>query len=98
MHCYSSSFNQKKKSVESHRLLVETYSEHAPSVRTSEVWFRQFKSDDFVVKKRGTQTCENDRLQELLDDDTTKTQRQLAEALRVTKNNRQAFARDGEDQ
>ncbi|EFN85191.1 hypothetical protein EAI_06385, partial [Harpegnathos saltator] len=26
--------NQKKKAAESHRLLVETYGEHAPTIRT----------------------------------------------------------------
>ena len=37
--------NQNKKVVESHCLLVE----HAPSIRTCETWFRQFKSGDFNV-------------------------------------------------
>ncbi|KAL6258234.1 hypothetical protein P5V15_010163 [Pogonomyrmex californicus] len=81
-------FNQKKKAVESHRLLVETYSEHAPSIRTCETWFRQFKSGDFNVKdseRSGRpQKCEDEQLQELLDDDPTQTQRQLAEALHVS--------------
>ncbi|KAL6255560.1 hypothetical protein P5V15_013904 [Pogonomyrmex californicus] len=80
-------FNQKKKAVESHRLLVETY-EHAPSIRTCETWFRQFKSGDFYVKdseRSGRpQKCEDEQLQELLDDDPTQTQRQLAEALHVS--------------
>ncbi|KAL6253713.1 hypothetical protein P5V15_015528 [Pogonomyrmex californicus] len=81
-------FNQKKKAVESHRLLVETYGEHAPSIRTCETWFRQFKSGDFNVKdseRSGRpQKCEDEQLQELLDDDPTQTQRQLAEALHVS--------------
>ena len=29
-------FHQKKKAVEAHRLLVETYGEHAPVIRTCE--------------------------------------------------------------
>ncbi|KAL6252042.1 hypothetical protein P5V15_015023 [Pogonomyrmex californicus] len=66
--------------VESHRLLVETYGEHAPSIRTCETWFRQFKSGDFNVKdseRSGRpQKCEDEQLQELLDDDPTQTQRQ----------------------
>ncbi|KAL6254762.1 hypothetical protein P5V15_014091 [Pogonomyrmex californicus] len=74
-----------KKAVESHRLLVETYGEHAPSIRTYETWFRQFKSGDFNVKDSECsgrpQKCEDEQLQELLDDDPTQTQRQLAEAL-----------------
>ena len=40
-------FHHKKHAVEAHRLLVETYSEHAPVIRTCETWFRQFKSKDF---------------------------------------------------
>ena len=43
-------FNQKKKAVESYCLLVESYGEHAPSIRTCETWFQQFKSGDFSVK------------------------------------------------
>ncbi|KAL6268023.1 hypothetical protein P5V15_001103 [Pogonomyrmex californicus] len=61
-------FNQKKKAVESHRLLVETYGEHAPSIRTCETWFRQFKSGNFNVKdseRSGRpQKCEDEQLQD----------------------------------
>ncbi|KAL6254751.1 hypothetical protein P5V15_014077 [Pogonomyrmex californicus] len=61
-------FNQKKKAVESHRLLVETYGEHAPSIRTCETWFRQFKSGDFNVKdseRSGRpQKCKDEQLQD----------------------------------
>lgn len=60
----------------------------APSIRTCETWFRQFKSGDFNVKdseRSGRpQKCEDEQLQELLDDDPTQTQRQLAEALHVS--------------
>ena len=37
-------FHQKKKAIEAHRSLVETYGEHAPVIRTCEMWFRQFKN------------------------------------------------------
>ena len=40
-------YQKKKKATEAHRLLVETYGEHAPVIRTYETWFRQFKSGDF---------------------------------------------------
>ena len=43
-------FHQKKKAAESHRLLVETYGEHAPSIKSCETWFRKFKSGDFEVR------------------------------------------------
>ena len=37
----------KEKAAEAHWLLVESYSEHAPLIRTCETWFCQFKSGDF---------------------------------------------------
>lgn len=75
-------FNQNKKAVECHRLLEETYGEHAPSIRTCETWFRHFKQGDFDVKDSARsgrpQKCEDKELQALLDDDPTQTQQQLA--------------------
>lgn len=56
-------FHQKKKAVESHRLLVETYGEYAPSIKTCETWFRQFKQGNFCVKDNARsgrpQKCED---------------------------------------
>lgn len=81
-------FNQKKKAVECHKLLSETYGEHSPSLKTCETWFRQFKSGDYDVndKKRsgGPKKYEDTELQALLDEDPTQTQKQLAEVLEVT--------------
>lgn len=81
-------FNQNKKAVECHRLLEETYGEHAPSIRTCETWFRHFKQGDFDVKDSARsgrpQKCEDKELQALLDDDPTQTQQQLAIALNVS--------------
>lgn len=69
-------------------MLVEIYSEHALSIRTCETWFRKFKSGDFNVndseRSGRPQKCEDEQLQELLDDDPTQTQQQLAESLNVT--------------
>ncbi|GFQ83541.1 histone-lysine N-methyltransferase SETMAR [Trichonephila clavata] len=80
-------FNPKKHAVESHRLSVETYGGHAPSIRTCETWFRQFKRGDFNLKDSersgGPQSCENEQLRELLDDNPIQTQQQLA-ALNVS--------------
>lgn len=77
-------FNQKKKASESHRLLVETYGEHAPSIKTCETWFRQFKIGDFDVKDKERsgrrQKFDDEELQELLDEDPTQSQQKLAEA------------------
>nr|CCC86608.1 transposase [Tapinoma nigerrimum] len=82
-------FHQKKKAAESHRLLVETYGEHAPTIRTCETWFRQFKCGDFNVQDKERpgrpKTFEDAELQELLDEDSTQTQKQLAEKLNVSR-------------
>ena len=48
--------NQKNKAVESHSLLVNHNGKHAPSIRTCETWFRQFKSDYFNVKDKSAKT------------------------------------------
>ena len=66
-------FNQNKSAAESHRLLLETYQEYATSVKTSEYWFRRFKSGHFDLndKERSGQLkkFEDLELQELLDED-----------------------------
>ena len=45
-------FNPNKKAVENHILLVESYGEHSPSIRTCDTWFRQFKDGNFNVKNK----------------------------------------------
>ena len=47
-------FNLKKSTVESHRMLVEAYSDNALSETTCRDWFRRFKNDNFDLsdKKR----------------------------------------------
>ena len=44
---YFSMVNNFKKYTITFCLLVETYDEHAPVIRTCAIWFRQFKSGDF---------------------------------------------------
>lgn len=65
-------FNQKKKASECHRILVETYGDLAPTVKTCERWFQSFKRGDFDVtdKKRENRPkkFEDVELQSLLDD------------------------------
>jgi len=69
-------------------VLVDTYGEHAPSIRTCETWFRQFKSVDFDVndgaRSERPPKCEDEELQALLYQDPTQTQQQLAKALNVS--------------
>jgi hypothetical protein len=53
--------------MESHFLVVESYGEHTPSVRTCETWFRQIKSGDFNEKDSAhsgrLQKCKDEELQ-----------------------------------
>ena len=81
-HSLLSLFHQKKKAVEAHRLLVETYGEHAPVIRTCETWFCQFKSGDFDLADNehpgAAKKFEDAELQALLDEDPTQSQQQLA--------------------
>ena len=82
-------FHQKKKVVEAHRLLVETYGEHASVIRTCETWFRQLKSGDFDLTDNehpaAAKKFEDEELQALLDEDPTQSQQQLAQTLNVTR-------------
>ena len=41
-------FHLKKSAAGCHRLLVEAYSNHTPTVQTVENWFQRFKSGNFV--------------------------------------------------
>ena len=81
-------FNMKKTAVESHRILMEVYGEHALAERTCQKWFARFKSDDFGLedKERPGQPkkFEDEELEALLDDDCCQTQEELAESLEVT--------------
>ena len=82
-------FHQKKKAVEAHRLLVETYGEHAPVIRTCETCFPQFKSGDFDLTDNehpdAAKKFKDEEFQALLDEDPTQSQPQLAQALNMTR-------------
>ena len=81
--------HQKKKAVEAHLLLIETYGEHAPVIRTCETWFREFKNGDFDLTDNehpgAAKKFEDEELQALLDEDPTQSQQQLAQTLNVTR-------------
>ena len=78
-------FKWKKTAAEVHRMLVEVYSNSAPSDKTCREWFRRFKSDDFDVEDKERsgrpRAFENEKLQTLVDENPCQTQKQLAEAL-----------------
>ena len=81
-------FHQKKKAIEAHRLLVETYGEHAAVIKTCETWFRQFKSGDFNLTDNelsgAAKKFKDEELQALLDEGPTQSQQQLAQTLNAT--------------
>jgi len=66
-------FNVKKSAVESHRLLVEAYSETAPDETTCHDWFRRFKGGDFDVEDKECagrpKLIKDTELEALLDED-----------------------------
>jgi [histone H3]-lysine36 N-dimethyltransferase SETMAR len=83
-----SHFFAKRTAAESHRLLVELYGEHAVSNTQCKEWFARFRSGDFDIrdKERPGQPkkFEDEKLEELLDQDSCQTQEELAQALNVT--------------
>lgn len=80
-------FIQKKSAAEAHRILVETYGEHALSETTCRDWFRRFKNNDFDLgdKERSgaPRKFEDEELEELLNEDPCQTLAELAKSLRV---------------
>lgn len=77
----------KKTAAESHRLLVETYGEHALSKTQCFEWFQRFKSGGFDVrdKERPGQPkkFEDKELEALLHEDSCQTLQELAASLLV---------------
>jgi len=82
-------YHLKKTAVESHRMLVEAYGEHALDKSQCFEWFKKFKSDDFDVRneERGKppKKFEDSELQALLDENDAQTQQQFADQLNVTR-------------
>jgi len=81
-------FNWKKSAAEAHRMLVEIYSDTAPTDKSCRERFRRFKDGDFSVedKPRSGQPkkFENKELEALLKEDQSQTQEELAESLGIT--------------
>lgn len=80
-------FIQKKSAAQAHKILVETYGEHALSETTCRDWFRRFKNNDFNLgdKERSgaPKKFEDEELEELLNQDSCQTLAELAKSLRV---------------
>ena len=82
-------FHSKKTAAEAHQELQKVYGYAAPSEATCLDWFRFFKDGDFDVDDRPregrSKTFEDAELEALLDEDSCKTQEELASALGVTR-------------
>lgn len=81
-------FNLKKSAAKAHQLLVEAYGEGALSERTCREWFQKFKNGDFDVEDKDRsgrpKIYEDAELEELLEEDSSQTQKELALTLEVT--------------
>lgn len=77
-----SHFFAKKTAAESHRLLVELYGEHALAKTQCFEWFQRFKNGDFDIKDKErpgqSKKFEDEELEALLDEDSCRTQEELA--------------------
>lgn len=81
-------FHLKKNAAGAHRMLADAYGEYALSERMCREWFQRFKSGDYDLSNKGRgrppKKFEDTELQALLDEDSSQTQKQLAEALNVS--------------
>ncbi|GBP34912.1 Mariner Mos1 transposase [Eumeta japonica] len=73
--------------TEAHSLLIEAYNEAALSERTCE-WFQKFKNSDFDVEDKyrngRPKIYEDAELEELLEENSSQTQKELALILEIT--------------
>ncbi|GBP90175.1 Mariner Mos1 transposase [Eumeta japonica] len=74
--------------AEAHRLLVAAYNEAALSERTCREWFQKFKNGDFDEEDKDRsgrpKIYEDAELEELLGEESSQTQKELALTLEVT--------------
>ncbi|GBP13544.1 L-dopachrome tautomerase yellow-f2 [Eumeta japonica] len=75
--------------TETHRLLIKAYNEPALSERTCREWFQKFGNGDFDVEDKdrsgGPKIYEHAELDELLEEDSSQTQKELALTLEVAR-------------
>lgn len=80
-------FHLKKSAAESHRMLVEAYGDHALSEATCKRWFQRFRDNDFDVlnaeRGRPSKKSEDAKLQAILNEDDTLSQKQMTAMLNV---------------
>jgi len=86
-HCLLFCFHQKKSAADAHRIICETYGENVVAIRTCANWFKRFKNGDFDIsdKERSGRPAavKEDKLQALLNENSTQSTRELALQLGV---------------
>ncbi|GBP26137.1 PHD finger protein 20 [Eumeta japonica] len=74
--------------AEAHQWLLEAYNEAAVSERMCREWFQKFKNDDFDVEDKDRsgrpKICVEAELEELLEEDSSPTQKKFALTLDIT--------------
>ena len=77
----------KKSAADAHRILVETYGDHALSETRNRDWFRRFKKNDFEVEDKECSSTlkkfEDETLEAFLPEDSCQVQFEFAESLGV---------------
>ena len=67
---------------------MQVYGDNAPTDKSCREWFRRFKNGDFSIEDKPrcgqSKKFEDKELEELLDEDPTQTQEELADTLGVT--------------
>jgi len=80
-------FIQKKSAAEAHRILVETYGNHALSETICRDWFTRFRNNDFDIKDKersgGPKKFEGEESEALLHEDLVQTLADFVESLEI---------------
>ncbi|VVC25899.1 Transposase, type 1 [Cinara cedri] len=91
-------FHSKKNAAQARRMIVETYGERCISERTCREWFHKFKNGEYDVEDKErpgpVKKFEDAKLETLLDEDSCRTQRELANLLGVTQHAYELKPRD----
>lgn len=81
-------FHSKKNAAQARQMIVETYGECCISERTCREWFHKFKNGEYDVEDKErpgpVKKFEDADLETLLDEDSCRTQQELANLLGVT--------------
>lgn len=87
-HCLLYEFHQGKSAAEAQRIICATYGDSVIDDSTCRRWFRKFTNGDFNLNDKPRSgrpsTISDEKLEELLNQDSAQTQQELAKKLNVT--------------